>query len=80
MDINVRKILEKINITGTVRISEPMAEHTTFKTGGDADIFFRPESEDDLIEIMHECRENNVPRFILGGGANIHESVSGIAG
>ncbi len=80
MDINVRKKLEKININGTVRISEPMAAHTTFKTGGKADIYFRPDSEDDLLKVLRVCRENSVPCFILGGGANILVSDSGIEG
>ncbi|MDR0376860.1 MAG: hypothetical protein LBH70_03615, partial [Spirochaetaceae bacterium] len=43
----LREKLEKINIprppSGVVRFSEPMALHTTFKAGGPADVWVRPE-------------------------------------
>lgn len=80
VDLNVRKILEKINISGEVKTAEPMSVHTTFKTGGNADLYVRPASEEDLLTILEACRRYRVPFFILGGGANILVSDGGIEG
>jgi UDP-N-acetylmuramate dehydrogenase len=35
-------------IRGRVRIGEPMAQHTTFRIGGAADLFVEPIDVDDL--------------------------------
>ena len=80
MDLNVRKILEKININGELKTAEPMSAHTTFKTGGTADIYFRPASAEDLLIVLEACRRYGIPFFILGGGANILVSDRGIEG
>ena len=80
VDSNVRKILEKINITGTLKKNEPMAAHTTYRTGGPAEYFFVPESYEDLRMLLLFSREFHVPCFILGEGANILVSDLGIQG
>ncbi|MBN1523313.1 MAG: UDP-N-acetylmuramate dehydrogenase [Spirochaetales bacterium] len=58
----------------------PLAEHTSFKIGGPADIFVVPKSRDQLQIVLHTCRTNHIPVFILGGGANIIVSDKGIRG
>ena len=80
MNTNVRKILEKINISGQIRTNVPMNNHTTFKTGGTADYFAVPSDYDDLFMLLEFAKEYSVPVFILGGGANILVSDRGIRG
>ncbi len=80
MNSNVRKKLEKINITGELKRNEPMWAHTTFKTGGPAEFFFIPRSTGDVQILLSFSREYDIPCFILGGGANILVADSGISG
>jgi UDP-N-acetylmuramate dehydrogenase len=54
-----------------VRRSEPLAPYTTFKIGGPADLFFEATSADALANAVLAARENDVPYFVLGLGANV---------
>src|SRR5437868_14629773 len=49
----------------------PLAPYTTFGIGGPADYFIKVQSIDELIKVVHYSKENNLPYFILGTGANI---------
>lgn len=67
-------ILGKLqDIVGSDNIvpDEPMRKHTTFRIGGNADIFVRPESKEQIAEILRLCRKQDVPYFILGNGSNL---------
>ena len=63
-----------------VLLNEPMSKHTSFKTGGNADIFIKVNSIQDLQFILKIVKENNVPLFILGNGSNLLVSDKGIRG
>lgn len=78
--MNVRNKLEKINITGKILRDVSMNLHTTFGTGGSADYFTVPSSYEDLVKLLNYAKKYSVPVFILGGGANILVSDSGIRG
>jgi UDP-N-acetylmuramate dehydrogenase len=78
--IRLKKSAPKINITGEIRFDEPMAEHTTFKVGGPADIFAIPANEEDLRTLLRFAGSESVPHFVLGGGANVLVSDAGIRG
>ena len=54
-----------------VRRQEPLARYTTFKIGGPADVFFEATSADALAAAVTAARENDVPYFVLGLGANV---------
>jgi UDP-N-acetylmuramate dehydrogenase len=65
------------------RFDEPMAAHTSFKAGGPADLWIRPQGE--LFPslaglILRRAAEQDCPVFILGGGANLLVSDRGIRG
>lgn len=60
--------------------NEPMSRHTTFKIGGNADVFVIPESVGELIFALNVCEENGIPVFILGNGSNLVVSDKGIRG
>ncbi len=60
--------------------SEPMAAHTTFRIGGPADLFIRPRSGTELGRAIAFLAAEGIPRFILGGGANILVGDKGVRG
>lgn len=74
------EILNKININGTVTTNENMAKHTTFKCGGDAELFVSVKDIEDVKLIKQASLTNKFPLFILGGGANLLVSDQGIPG
>ena len=62
---------------------EPMSEHSTFKVGGTADVLVRPPRDifpAYAARLLKAAREEGIPVFILGGGANIVVSDRGIRG
>jgi len=68
------------NIKGMVIASEPMWRHTTFLTGGPADLFAVPAGEEDLRQLLTAARRKKMDVFTLGGGSNILVADAGIRG
>lgn len=54
-----------------LRRDEPLAPYTTFKIGGPADLLFEATSADAIANAVLAARENGVPYFVLGLGANV---------
>ena len=80
---NVNKIvnlIRKININAVIRENEPLNTHNCFQTGGTADLFIEPSSPQELLAVMKVLKQEGIPRFILGGGANILVSDKGVRG
>ena len=50
---------------------ECLALHTTFRIGGPADIFCRPQSQQQLIKTIELCREQQMRIHLLGKGSNV---------
>ncbi|OQY34009.1 MAG: UDP-N-acetylenolpyruvoylglucosamine reductase [Spirochaetaceae bacterium 4572_59] len=73
-------LIKKINIDTVIRENEPLSAHNCFQTGGCADVFVEPSSRQELLEILKLLKREGVPRFILGGGANILVSDKGVRG
>ncbi len=63
-----------------ILIDEPMSKHTTFKIGGIADIYVKPESVEQIAAIIKLCVDNKEPYFILGNGSNLLVSDKGYRG
>lgn len=63
-----------------VKYNEPMKSHTTFNTGGNADIFVSPRSFDELEAVLKFCKENDIKPFIVGRGSNLLVKDNGIRG
>jgi UDP-N-acetylmuramate dehydrogenase len=55
----------------TVKINEPLENHTTYRVGGPAMVFCSPDNRDELQEILQACAKAGAPVFILGSGSNI---------
>lgn len=60
--------------------NEPMSRHTTFKIGGNADVFVKVNSTDELKWVIDLCKQSDCPYFILGKGSNLLVSDKGIEG
>lgn len=56
---------------GHVKTDELMFRHTTFRVGGPAAYFVRPDEEKELGELIRLCRNEGVPYFLLGNGSNL---------
>lgn len=59
---------------------EPMSRHTTFKIGGNADVFVKVKNQDELKTVLSLTKEFDLPYFILGKGSNLLVSDKGIEG
>src|SRR5580765_2507109 len=60
--------------------SEPLAQYTTFRIGGPADLFYDATSVDDLAVAVTAARELEIEYFVLGLGANILVGDKGFRG
>lgn len=54
-----------------VKLDESMANHTTFRIGGNADIFVTPTNIEEIKEIIALCQEHEMPFYIVGNGSNL---------
>ena len=75
------EFLKELEKTGfKFNLNEKMSAHTSFKIGGEADIYAYPSSSDELIKLVKLCNEFEIPFFVIGKGSNILVSDSGIEG
>lgn len=63
----VKEFIPESNIA----CSEPMAKHTTFRVGGDADCYITIEDEEQLSRIIRYIVEIGFPYVIVGNGSNL---------
>ena len=59
---------------------EPMSKHTSFKIGGNADVYIKVNNLSKLSTILKECQASDVDYMILGNGSNLLVSDEGIRG
>ncbi len=62
------------------KLDEPMKNHTSFRIGGNADVFVTARTEDEIIKIVSLLKNNNITLTIIGNGSNLLVSDSGIEG
>ncbi len=67
-------------IRGRVRLEEPMAQHTTFRLGGPADLFVQPVDLEDLAKTIQFARAKGLPLKVIGNGSNLLVADAGIRG
>lgn len=75
---NVRNMFENIN-TRVFR-DESLAPHTSFKIGGPADYFCRPQTVETLAELLKAADDHGLPVTIMGGGTNLLVADAGVRG
>ena len=78
--MSIFKTLAGITGEKNVMLNEPMKKHTSFRTGGEADIFVSPDSIKSLKDVIKLFRENDIPFYIFGNGSNMLVSDRGIEG
>jgi len=67
------------NLQGDLRLNEPLAKHTSWRTGGNANQFYRPEGIQDLAKFLSQLPEDE-PLLWLGLGSNLLVRDGGFAG
>lgn len=68
--------LKNITNEENIFVNEPMKNHTTFKTGGIADVLVTPSTKEELIE----CLKLDCQKTIIGNGSNLIVKDGGIRG
>lgn len=63
-----------------IYIDEPMSKHTTFRIGGNADIFIKVRNIEQIEKTIELTREEGYPLKILGNGSNVLVKDEGIRG
>lgn len=62
-----------------IKYNEPMSKHTSFKVGGNADIFINIKSVEQMLEIL-KINNKRLPITVVGNGTNLLVRDSGIRG
>ncbi|WP_078430660.1 UDP-N-acetylmuramate dehydrogenase [Alkalihalobacterium alkalinitrilicum] len=65
---------------GKVLVQEPLANHTTWKIGGPAEVLVEPKNIAALKKLMGIIRRENIPWRVIGRGSNLLVSDLGIEG
>ncbi|MFP5110674.1 UDP-N-acetylmuramate dehydrogenase, partial [Neobacillus sp. C211] len=63
-----------------LRLDEPMANHTFIQTGGNADIYIKPENIEEVQKVTRYSFLKRIPLTILGYGTNMIIRDKGIRG
>ena len=71
--MNIFSGLEKI-----VASNYPLARQSWYGLGGPADYFIRPETVDQLKEVLNRCGENEIPVYVMGFGSDLLVSDEGL--
>lgn len=79
---NVREILKKSTAftENSFQFDYPLKEHSGFKIGGCAEIFFTPFTENELKEGLILFKSRNIPLSVIGGATNLLIADTGIKG
>lgn len=76
---NIETVYSLAKILGCkAKYDESMANHTTFKIGGNAHLYIEVNKPSQLSQIVKLCKEENVEYFILGNGSNLLVSDKGV--
>jgi UDP-N-acetylmuramate dehydrogenase len=68
-----------LTVQGELRYNEPMSRHTSWRAGGPAEVFFLPDSVDDLALFLAEL-DADTPIFWHGVGSNLLVRDGGLPG
>ena len=70
LSAKLKKELEK-KFGVRARFDEPMAHHTTFRTGGAVDAFVTATDEEEIMFLVRWLKKHDLPELIVGGGTNL---------
>lgn len=60
--------------------AEPMGRHTTYRTGGPAELFVSPKTREDWSFVLKLARTEQIPLHVMGFGSNILVGGKGVGG
>ncbi|MEK6234980.1 MAG: UDP-N-acetylmuramate dehydrogenase [Planctomycetales bacterium] len=63
-----------------IKRDEPLAKHTWFGVGGNAEYFAEPRTIEELSALIQHCRGESIPTRLLGGGSNLLVRDEGVPG
>lgn len=73
--------LEKFKaIEPQLLVNEPMSKHTTFRIGGEADMYVSVQNAAQLCALIRAAAETDTPFMVIGNGSNILVGDGGIRG
>ena len=78
MDTIVQELLDAD--VGKVLVNEPLANHTTIKIGGPADLFIEPKNIDSIQRTIGIIKKHGIQWRAIGRGSNLLVSDKGIEG
>ena len=81
--ISYEKVVQEISTLNSdlnILLNEPMTKHTSFKIGGNADLFITVKTFSDLTQVLRILNDFEVPIFVIGNGSNLLVSDKGIRG
>ena len=70
---------QDIEVRGVMKLNEPMKKHTSWRTGGHAERYFKPADVDDLCSFLRQIPEDE-PLFWFGLGSNLLVRDGGLQG
>jgi len=65
---------------GSIKLSQPLANLTTFRIGGPADYYLEPIDKDDVVSLIKYLQANASPFMIIGTASNLLISDEGYHG
>lgn len=80
MDQLIIDDIKRIVQSDNVFVDEPMCNHTTFRIGGNADVYVRVINDHEVADLIKYLKEKSVPFFIIGKGSNLLVSDDGYRG
>jgi UDP-N-acetylmuramate dehydrogenase len=78
-DAAIRELERRLG-AGRLERGVPLAQYTTFRIGGPADLLYRARTPAELAQAVRGARELGIPFFLMGMGANILVGDGGVRG
>ena len=76
----IYKRLRGYRLKGYLACDAPLAEETSFRIGGPADILIKPDNVAEAVKVVKLCKRERIPLTVLGNGTNVLVSDRGIRG
>lgn len=68
------------SLKGKIRSNEPLSQHTTFRIGGVARLFYQPRDFTDLRQLIICARRDKIQILVIGAGSNLLVNDRGVKG
>lgn len=76
----IKDALQRFVPKENISYQEPMKKHTTFRVGGNAEVFIRITEQSQLSPLLHYLHQVEIPYFVMGNGSNLLVSDHGYEG